>query len=172
MAAALKSNASSFLNLNTNQSYLFCPNYTKHYVVSIVSSKSYKPPMAALSTTVGTNTVGLSETFTSYKVIVVVKDNSAKTTFTLFNKEVERHIGVPVQNLIDTIGQLTIEVPPTMRNVIGKKCAFEVKLSSFNRDGREGYGVARLSEITGTPPIAEEVNNADAASTSKKQKLA
>ncbi|KAK1402477.1 hypothetical protein POM88_002082 [Heracleum sosnowskyi] len=130
--------------------------------------------MAALSTTVGTNSVGISETFTSYKVIVVVKDNSAKTTFTLFNKEVERLIGVPVQNLIDTIGQdkLTIEVPPTVRNVIGKKCAFEVKLSSFNRDGREGYGVARLSEITGTPPIAEEGSNADAESTSKKPRLA
>lgn len=67
MAAALKANTSSFLNLNTNKSYLFRPSYTKHSVVSIISSKSYKPPMAALSTTVGNNTVGLSETFTRLK---------------------------------------------------------------------------------------------------------
>lgn len=110
----------------------------------------------------------------SYKVIVVVKDNSAKTTFTLFNKEVERLIGVPVQSLVNKIGQvkislttwfffdiqfftvlsfnskrkkeklditthtqdkLTMTVPPTVRNVIGKKCAFEVKLTSFNQEG-------------------------------------
>lgn len=108
-----------------------------------------------------------------YKVIVVVKDNSTKTTFTLFNKEVERLIGVPVQNVINEIGQakLTTEIPPIVRNVIGKKCAFEVKLTSFNQDGREGYGVARLSEITAQTPIATEVGNADEASTSKKQKL-
>lgn len=69
MAAALKANTSSFLNLNntTNQSYLFRPKYTKHSVVSIVSSKSYKPLMATLSTAVGNNTVGLSETFTRLK---------------------------------------------------------------------------------------------------------
>lgn len=60
MAIALKA-PSTFLH--SNQSNLFGPNYIsyKHSVVSIISSKSYKPPMAALST------VGLSETFTRLK---------------------------------------------------------------------------------------------------------
>lgn len=77
MAFALKANTSPFLSLNHNQSNLFrhnqsslfCPNYTynhSHSVVSIIS-KSYKPPMAALSTSVGSSTVGLSETFARLK---------------------------------------------------------------------------------------------------------
>lgn len=67
MAAALKANTSSFLNFNsTNKSFLFRPIY-KPSVVSLISSKSYNPPMAALSTPVGTTTVGLSETFTRLK---------------------------------------------------------------------------------------------------------
>lgn len=42
--------------------------------------------------------------------MMVMKDNSSKITFTLFNKEVERLIGVPVYSLINEIRQVKISL--------------------------------------------------------------
>ncbi|KAL8132731.1 hypothetical protein AgCh_008272 [Apium graveolens] len=99
---------------------------------------------------------------------LLTKKYSAKTTLTLFNKEVERLISISVQTIIDEIGKdnLTSEIPHTVRNVIDKRCAFEVKLTSFNKDGREDYSVACLSELTDNPPGPPQEENSDAASTS------
>lgn len=44
--------------------------------------------------------------------------------------------------------KLTPDIPPVLNNIIGKWCAFEVKVTSSNQDEREGYTVARVAEIT------------------------
>ncbi|KAK1398557.1 hypothetical protein POM88_008420 [Heracleum sosnowskyi] len=78
-----------------------------------------------------------------YKVIVRVEDTSARTTFTLFNKEAEQLIGVPAPGI-------TV-IPPIINNIIGKKCAFDIKINSYNTErGYEEYTVYRLSECPET----------------------
>lgn len=47
----------------------------------------------------------------SYKLIVRVEDASARTTFTLFNKEAEQLIGVPVENLVTQHSEVHIVSP-------------------------------------------------------------
>lgn len=80
-----------------------------------------------------------------YRVNVIVRDSSGKTTFTLFNKEVERLIGVPILKVISEIGQdkISNEIPPVLSNMLGRKCLFEVKANSYNKPGRDGYTVTR-----------------------------
>ncbi|KAK1402526.1 hypothetical protein POM88_002131 [Heracleum sosnowskyi] len=70
-----------------------------------------------------------------YKLIVRVVDISGTTTFTLFNKEVER------------LDNPATEIPAVLNNVIGKTCGFDVKISSYNTNlGYEEYTVVKLSE--------------------------
>lgn len=45
------------------------------------------------------------------------------------------------------------ETPPVLNNLIGKKCLFEVKITSKNTPGHEYYTVARLSETLGTDTV-------------------
>lgn len=42
--------------------------------------------------------------------------------------------------------KLGSEAPPILNNMIGKKCLFEVKITSKNTPGHEYYAVARLFE--------------------------
>uniref|UniRef100_A0A166EQD1 Replication factor A C-terminal domain-containing protein n=1 Tax=Daucus carota subsp. sativus TaxID=79200 RepID=A0A166EQD1_DAUCS len=109
-----------------------------------------------------------------YKITIHVKDDTAKTTFTLFNKEAQRLIGAPIQTIIAEIGQdkITSDIPVLVKNVKGKKCVFEVKVTIFNLDGREGYTVARLSEVTDQPPSTSNPPETLMDSPRKKKKLA
>ncbi|KAK1385345.1 hypothetical protein POM88_023080 [Heracleum sosnowskyi] len=110
------------------------------------------------------------DTYTQrYRVNVVVQDSSGKTTFTLFNKEVERLIRVPIMKIIAEIGQLDNEIPPVLRNMVGRKCLFEVKANAYNQPGRDGFTVARLSEDPQGTPAATS-GTADDAGPSKKQR--
>ncbi|KAK1391346.1 hypothetical protein POM88_010402 [Heracleum sosnowskyi] len=84
-----------------------------------------------------------------YKLIVRVVDISGTTTFTLFNKEVERLVVVPVENILAELTQdnPATEIPAVLNNVIGKTCGFDVKISSYNTNlGYEEYTVVKLSE--------------------------
>ncbi|KAK1358463.1 hypothetical protein POM88_051719 [Heracleum sosnowskyi] len=84
-----------------------------------------------------------------YKLIVRVVDISGTTTFTLFNKEVERLVVVPVENILAELTQdnPTTEMPAVLNNVIDKTCGFDVKISSYNTNlGYEEYTVVKLSE--------------------------
>ncbi|KAK1369073.1 hypothetical protein POM88_035165 [Heracleum sosnowskyi] len=105
-------------------------------------------------------------------VTVSVKDDSGKTTFALFNKEVERLLGIPIDNLVADIGQanLTQDLPHVLNNIVGKKCVFHVKVSSYNQGGRAGYTVARLSEIDTPAPNIQPPTPSDEPGPSKKQK--
>ncbi|KAL8095119.1 hypothetical protein AgCh_036540 [Apium graveolens] len=103
-----------------------------------------------------------------YMIIVVVKDASGETTFTLFNKEAQRLIGIPIDNIISEIGQ---DIPPVLNNVVGKTCAFEVKVIIRNQDGQEGYTVARLAKVVISAPAIEEADQTHEAGPSKKAKV-
>ncbi|KAK1389293.1 ATP-dependent DNA helicase [Heracleum sosnowskyi] len=106
-----------------------------------------------------------------FRVNAVVQDSSGKPIFTLFNKEVERLIRVPIMKIIAEIGQdkLDNEIPPVLRNMVGQKCLFEVKANAYNQPDRDGFTVARLSE---NPQNTTTVTSAttDEACTSKKQR--
>lgn len=106
-------------------------------------------------------------------IIVSVKDHTGKTTFTLFNKEVERLLGIPIEHLVADIGKanLTQDIPPVLNNIIGRKCAFHVKVTSYNLGGRAGYTVARLSEIAAPTVITQPTPLNDQVGPNKKQKL-
>ncbi|KAK1360647.1 hypothetical protein POM88_045121 [Heracleum sosnowskyi] len=118
------------------------------------------------------------------RVNVRVQDDTARTTFTLFNKEVERLVGVPIEKVIGEIGQDKIgpEAPPVLNNMVAKKCLFEVKITSYNTPGHDCYTISRLSETqsTPTPYVVEpvklpedvpETSNKGATETSKKQRI-
>ncbi|KAK1382507.1 hypothetical protein POM88_020242 [Heracleum sosnowskyi] len=94
-----------------------------------------------------------------YKVIVRVEDTSARTTFTLFNKEAEQLIGVPVETLLTQFSEapgMTV-IPPIINNIIGKMCAFDIKINSYNTErGYEEYTVYRLSECPETTKEAPD----------------
>ncbi|KAK1394567.1 hypothetical protein POM88_013623 [Heracleum sosnowskyi] len=88
-----------------------------------------------------------------YKLIVRVVDISGTTTFTLFNKEVERLVVVPVENILAELTQdnPATEIPAVLKNVIGKTCGFDVKISSYNTNlCYEEYTVVKLSEYEPT----------------------
>ncbi|KAL1823795.1 hypothetical protein ACET3Z_010573 [Daucus carota] len=108
-----------------------------------------------------------------YKVIIGVQDDSGKTTFTLLNNDAEQLIGIPVQGIIANLGQdkLTADIPPVLNNIIGKKCAFEVKVTSFNRDGRAGYTIGCLMELPGSSSGIKGGRSTDDEGPSKKIRL-
>lgn len=67
-------------------------------------------------------------------------------------------------------GKLTQDIPPLLNNLVGKKCAFHIKINSFNQGGRAGYTVTRLSELLDSPPNIRTPAPATEASPSKKTK--
>lgn len=66
---------------------------------------------------------------------------------------------------------ITDDIPPMINNVIGKTCIFEVKVTSFNKDGREAYTVARILEIAESTSTSHDSTPANEAGPSKKHKV-
>ncbi|KAF1002525.1 hypothetical protein AG4045_007087 [Apium graveolens] len=128
--------------------------------------------------------IDISRHDSCFRVNMGVQDLSEKTTLTLFTKEVKRLIGVPIEKLMAEIGKdnLTPEIPPVLNNLVGKKCLFEVKITSKNIPGHEYYTVAKLSETqdTNTTPAGTRCPPAQPEATSstvnlqrrKKQRIA
>ncbi|XP_063938174.1 replication protein A 70 kDa DNA-binding subunit A [Daucus carota subsp. sativus] len=108
-----------------------------------------------------------------YKIIIGVQDDSGRTTFALLNNDAEQLIGVPVRSIISDLGQdnLTQDIPPIINNIIGRRCAFEAKVSSYNRDGRAGYTVGRLIEMPGSSTHVKGGEHHNEAGPSKKARL-
>ncbi|KAK1391876.1 hypothetical protein POM88_010932 [Heracleum sosnowskyi] len=104
-----------------------------------------------------------------YKIIVRVKDQSGNTTFALFNKEVGR---LPVEKVISEISQDNpfSRIPVVLNNVIGKICAFDMKINHFNINlGHEEYTVVKLSE---SELAANEVGVDNNEMTAKRPRIA
>lgn len=65
----------------------------------------------------------------------------------------------PVENVISELNQANpaAAIPAVLNNVIGKTCAFDIKISSYNTNlGYEEYTVIKLSEydLVENEPIA------------------
>lgn len=69
------------------------------------------------------------------------------------------------------LDKITEDVPPIVNNFIGKKCIFEVKVTYFNRYGRDGHTLARIFDIIDSTSITDSSTPADEADPSKKQKV-
>ncbi|XP_017238125.1 replication protein A 70 kDa DNA-binding subunit B [Daucus carota subsp. sativus] len=86
-----------------------------------------------------------------YRVVARIKDDTGTTTVTLFNKEAEQLIGAPIQKLINEVTEGTDmeEIPPAIKNIVGKLCAFQIKINNYNiTHGCEEYTVTRVSECS------------------------
>ncbi|KAK1401463.1 hypothetical protein POM88_001068 [Heracleum sosnowskyi] len=109
-----------------------------------------------------------------YRVSVTVEDSSGTTTFTLFNKDAELLIGVPIERLITEIEEvhLSNDIPAVVGNIVGKTCAFEVKVTSYNISRQiEDYVVAKVTDCQNTPRTETNGDEASSSST-KKRKMA
>ncbi|KAL1820544.1 hypothetical protein ACET3Z_015413 [Daucus carota] len=107
-----------------------------------------------------------------FKLTVRVEDSTAQTTFTLFNKEAEQIVGIPVDKIIDELPEGTNigEIPPVIRNIIGKRCVFDVKINEYNTvRGYEDYTVFRL-KLSDQMERAS-TSNKDNTDSSKKQRV-
>ncbi|KAK1379660.1 hypothetical protein POM88_026404 [Heracleum sosnowskyi] len=107
-----------------------------------------------------------------YKVSVTVEDDSGTTTFTLFNKDAELLIGIPLEKVISEMPEdhLMDDIPAVVHNIVGKVCDFEIKVTSYNiKHHVEDYTVARVTEC---PPITrgkEKLAEATTSSTKKRK---
>ncbi|KAK1401671.1 hypothetical protein POM88_001276 [Heracleum sosnowskyi] len=107
-----------------------------------------------------------------YKVSVTVEDDSGTTTFTLFNKDAELLIGIPLEKVISEMPEdhLMDDIPTVVHNIVGKVCDFEIKVTSYNiKHHVEDYTVARVTEC---PPITrgkEKLAEATTSSTKKRK---
>ncbi|WOG81140.1 hypothetical protein DCAR_0100285 [Daucus carota subsp. sativus] len=107
-----------------------------------------------------------------FRLTVRVEDSTAQTTFTLFNKEAEQIVGIPVDKIIDELPEGTniAEIPPVIRNIIGKRCVFDVKINEYNTVcGYEDYTVFRLKLSHQTEQAS--TSNKDNTDNSKKQRV-
>ncbi|KAK1389887.1 hypothetical protein POM88_018065 [Heracleum sosnowskyi] len=97
-----------------------------------------------------------------FRIVVQVEDPTGSTTVTLFNKEAEQLVGVPLQKILADQAehaQLT-DIPSVVRNIIGKLCAFQIKITPYNIiQGCEEYTVTRVSEVGGDVNQATIVPN-------------
>lgn len=61
-------------------------------------------------------------------------------------------------------------IPAAVKNVVGKKCAFQIKVTPYNiNQGCEEYTITRVSELT---PVARESDDSSVGNMKKKQKCA
>ncbi|WOH15305.1 hypothetical protein DCAR_0934842 [Daucus carota subsp. sativus] len=98
-----------------------------------------------------------------YRVVARIKDDTGTTTVTLFNKEAEQLIGAPIQRLINelTEGTNMEEIPPAVKNIVGKLCAFQIKINNYNiTNGCEEYTVTRVSECSNAEAGGSDTVNA------------
>ncbi|KAK1353550.1 hypothetical protein POM88_051915 [Heracleum sosnowskyi] len=64
------------------------------------------------------------------------------------------------------------EIPPLIKKVVGRKCLFEVKVTSYNKPWRDCYTVTRLSETAATATNNNiGIGNNDEPGTSKRQRI-
>ncbi|KAK1396106.1 hypothetical protein POM88_005969 [Heracleum sosnowskyi] len=105
-----------------------------------------------------------------FRLVVRVEDITATTTLTLFNKEAEQIVGVPLKKILEEQAQdapLTV-VPATVNNIIGKSYVFQLKVTQYNMThGCEEYTVTRVSETA----TVESDGGHLTASTSSKENL-
>ncbi|KAL1818435.1 hypothetical protein ACET3Z_013304 [Daucus carota] len=107
-----------------------------------------------------------------YRVVARIKDDTGTTTVTLFNKEAEQLIGVPIQKIITEMGEPSHmdKIPAPVANLIGKLCAFQIKINNYNiTHGCEEYTVTRVSECSAAG--TKSPNTVDAAQKNKKNRL-
>lgn len=112
-----------------------------------------------------------------FRIVVRVEDQSGSTSMTLFNKEAEQLVGIPLQKVLAEITEEEL-IPPVVRNIIGKHCAFQLKITPYNIiQGCEEYTVTRVSEVPGeapgidTLPDPANVETPISPRVNKKQKL-
>ncbi|KAK1394835.1 hypothetical protein POM88_013891 [Heracleum sosnowskyi] len=116
-----------------------------------------------------------------FRIVVRVEDPTGTTTVTLFNKEAEQLVGVPLQKILVAQSQdqqLMEAIPPVVRNIIGKHCAFQLKITPYNIiQGCEEYTVSRVYEVpsldttTSMVPNTKFVADPIGGGIAKKQKL-
>ncbi|KAK1395188.1 hypothetical protein POM88_014244 [Heracleum sosnowskyi] len=99
-------------------------------------------------------------------------DNCAKETNDFKPRykliEAEHLIGVPVEHLITDITEGTTldDTPPVIKNIVGKRCAFDVKINAYNTErGFEEFTVYCLNECVGR---AEDEGDKKGDETTKK----
>ncbi|WOG86035.1 hypothetical protein DCAR_0105229 [Daucus carota subsp. sativus] len=105
------------------------------------------------------------------RVVVRGEDDSGTTTFTLFNKEAEQIIGVPIQTLLSEEGekQPMKDLPTAIKNLIGRQCAFQIKVTTYNMThGCEEYTVTRVTDCSS--PSTTPNNPMEEENRKKKQK--
>ncbi|XP_017247890.2 replication protein A 70 kDa DNA-binding subunit B [Daucus carota subsp. sativus] len=107
-----------------------------------------------------------------YRVVIRIEDGTGSTTLTLFNKEAEQIIGAPLNILLKEIEkEMLAEIPLALKNLIGKKCAFQIKITPYNIEKScEEYTVTRVSEFS-LPPITNDAADSSEGS-NKKQRTA
>ncbi|XP_063947543.1 replication protein A 70 kDa DNA-binding subunit B [Daucus carota subsp. sativus] len=105
-----------------------------------------------------------------YRVVIRIEDGTGSTTLTLFNKEAEQIIGAPLNTLLKEIEKEKLaEIPPALKNLIGKKCAFQIKITPYNIEkGCEEYTVTRVSELS-LPPITNDAADSSEGSNKKQR---
>lgn len=66
-----------------------------------------------------------------YRVVIRIEDSCSTTTVTLFNKEAEQLIGIPLQKILAEMeeNEDVAQIPPAIKNIIGKFCAFQIKVT-------------------------------------------
>ncbi|KAM7466024.1 hypothetical protein LguiB_013586 [Lonicera macranthoides] len=92
-----------------------------------------------------------------YKLHVQVKDESASTTFVIFDKEAEKILKVPVtqlykgKNILESISS----IPDGVTQIIGNTYEFQLKLNQFNLvKGLENYTVTTIASTESVPTSA------------------
>ncbi|KAK1362001.1 hypothetical protein POM88_046475 [Heracleum sosnowskyi] len=89
-----------------------------------------------------------------YRVVIHVEDASGSTSFTLFNKEAEQLIGIPLQKILTEIEENdnVAQIPAAIKNIVGKVCAFQIKVTKYNiTHACEEYTVTRVLESSPLP---------------------
>ncbi|KAL1831106.1 hypothetical protein ACET3Z_000757 [Daucus carota] len=113
----------------------------------------------------------------SHRVVARVKDESGTTTFTIFNKEAELLIGVPLEKIfselapINTMEGTIKDIPTPIKNMMGKVCVFQIKVTEYNiTRGCEEYTVTQVSECSS--PVASKTIGEEGSHKDKRMKTA
>ncbi|XP_074356464.1 uncharacterized protein LOC141696183 [Apium graveolens] len=113
-----------------------------------------------------------------FRIVVQIEDQAGSTTVTLFNKDAKQLVGVPLQKLLDEAGEELVVIPPSVNNIVGKLCAFQLKISPYHIiQGCEEYTVTRVSELNGVDSGTANLSHCTSAgnpvgpNSTKKQKV-
>ncbi|KAK1384412.1 hypothetical protein POM88_022149 [Heracleum sosnowskyi] len=106
-----------------------------------------------------------------YRVVIHVDDVSGSTSFTLFNKEAEQLIGIPLQKILTEIKENddVTQIPPAIKNLVWKVCTFQIKVTKYNiTHACEEYTVTCVLESSPLPNTEGDIDSA--ATMNKKQR--